>query len=154
MSIRRKTIKLVMATALGGLMSISAMACPGGHEGRLAKALNLTDAQVTQLKSMHQSNKPDKQQQKASMKAMHEKKQALLTNYSEAQAQAIAEEMAAMHKARVLAKLQHQQALYAMLDDDQKKKFTAMMAKHPKKNKEHANRDRMNDDDSDDDQDD
>ncbi|MFT5593076.1 MAG: Spy/CpxP family protein refolding chaperone [Oceanicoccus sp.] len=154
MSIRRKTIKLVMVTALSGLLSMTVMACPSGHEGRLAKALDLTEAQVTQLKGMRQSNKPDKQQQKANMKAIHAKKQALLTNYSEAQAEAIAEEIAAMHKSRVLAKLQHQQALYAMLDDQQKKKFTAMLAKHAKKNKKHVQRDRMNDDDDEADQDD
>jgi Spy/CpxP family protein refolding chaperone len=154
MNTSRNTIKFVVAAVLGGLLSLSVMAFPGHHDGRLAKALDLTDAQITQLKSMRKNHKANRKQTKDAMKALNEKTQALMSNYSDAQAQVIAEESAAMHKARVLTKLQHQQALYAMLDDDQKKKFLEIMAKHPKKNRKHKHSDRMDDDQGEDNQDD
>jgi protein CpxP len=136
--------KLLMAAVLGCVVSFAAVACPGGHahdgkggNSRLVKTLDLTDAQVTQLKSLRESHKSERKQNKAAMKAIHEQKQALLANYSDEKAQAIANELAAMHKERVLTKLQHQQALYAMLDDEQKEKFKEVLAKHPKPNRKH-----------------
>ena len=155
MKTSRKSIKLLMAALLGGVVSFAAMACPDmhAHEGkggdkRLVKALELTDAQVTQLKSLRDSHKDERKQNKAAMKSIHEQKQALLTNYSDEKAQTIANELADMHKERVLAKLQHQQALYAMLNDEQKVKFEEILAKHSKPNRKHKahNSEHNNDD--------
>ena len=142
MKARRKSIKLIMAAVLGSVVSIAAIACPSWHEGkggdrRLVQELELSDAQVTQLKSMRESHKDQRKQNKETMKAIQEQKQALLTNYSDEKAQALASELAAIHKERMLAKLQHQQALYAILDDTQKEKFKSMLAKHPKPNRKH-----------------
>lgn len=144
MKTSRNSIKLLMAALLGGVVSFAAMACPDAHDNhekggdrRLVKALELTDAQVTQLKTLRESHKAERKQNKAAMKTIHEQKKALLTNYSDEKAQAIASELAAMHKERVLTKLQHQQALYAMLDDEQKVKFEEILAKHSKPNRKH-----------------
>ena len=144
MKTSRKSINLLMAAVLGSVVSLAAVACPDvhAHEGkggdkRLVKALELTDAQVEKLKSLRDSHKDERKQNKAAMKAIHEQKQALLTNYSDEKAQAIANELAAMHKERVLAKLQHQHVIYAMLDDEQKEKFKEILAKHPKPNRKY-----------------
>jgi Spy/CpxP family protein refolding chaperone len=148
MNITTKSFKFTLAAIMGSLISFGAMAGPGHNEGRLAKALDLTDAQVTQLKSMREANKATRKQGHEAMKALMEKKQALLTNYDAQAANTIATEEAAMHKARVLKKLEHQQAIYAILDDEQKKKFAEMLAKPPKgkDKRKHKDGDRKCDD--------
>jgi protein CpxP len=132
MNMSTKTIKYILAALIGSLLSLGVMASPDHHEGRLIKALDLTDAQVTQLKALRKGNKEQRQQGREAMKALMQKKQALLSNYDQATANAIADEEASMHKARVLKKLAHQQVIYAMLDDDQKQRFFELLAKHPK----------------------
>lgn len=117
---------------MGGLLSFGAMAEPDHNPKRFYKALDLTDAQITQIKSLREDNKETRKQNREAMKALMEKKQALLANYDEAKATAIAEEEAAMHKARVLKQLGHQQAIYAILNDEQKEKFAKMLAKKDK----------------------
>lgn len=132
MNIIKQSIKLTLAAALGSLISLAVMAGPGHYEGRLIKALDLTDAQETQLKTLRDSHKADRQKNRDAMKAIQQKKQALLNNYSEQEAENIAQEAAAIFKANMLIRLEHHQALYSMLDDEQKQKFAKILAKHGK----------------------
>ena len=149
MNTSAKTVKYILVSLMAGLLSFAALASPEHHERRLIKALDLTQDQVTQLKALRAGHKEQRQQGREAMKAIKEKKQALLINYDQTQADAIAEEIATMHKARVLKKLAHQHAIYTILNDDQKQKFVKLMAKHSQDNHKKRKMKKMHDQEDD-----
>lgn len=128
-----KPIQWLAASILVASVSVSAFAFGGGHhEGRLAKALDLTEAQEKQIQSIREANKADRKLTRENFQALMQKKQALMENYSATGALAIAEEESALHKARILKMLEQQQAVYALLNDQQKVKYKEMMQHGPK----------------------
>lgn len=124
-----KITKYLGLMVITSCLSITAFAMGGAHKGHLVKALDLSDAQQEQLKVIHETNKQNRKQGREAFLALQAKKQALLDDYDETQAQAIADEEAQMHKEKVLKHLDRQQAIYAILTDEQKEKFKSMLSK-------------------------
>lgn len=128
-----KPIQWLAVTIVAATVSVSAFAFGGEHhENRLVKALDLTEAQVTQIQSIREANKADRKLGRENFQALMQKKQALMDNYSASGALEIAEEESTLHKARILKMLEQQQAIYAILDDSQKTKYKALMQRGPK----------------------
>ena len=111
----------------GILLSLSAgaMAGPGMY-----KQLDLTDEQKEVLKEQRSDKKQHKQAFKKQMQAIQKSKMALLENYSEQQANKVADQIAELAKQKALSRMAHQQAVYKILNDEQKEKFKEIQAKH------------------------
>lgn len=134
-----KPIQWLAASILVASVSVSALAFGGHHGGRLDKALDLTDAQMTQIHSIREANKADHKLTRENFQSLMQKKQALMDNYSASGALEIAEEESALHKSRILKMLEQQQAIYAVLDDSQKAKYKELMQHGPKQRMEKKN---------------
>lgn len=104
-------------------LSMGVMAKP-----EMFKQLDLSDDQKQQLKDMRGDKKQKHKAFKASMKSIKQKSIALLDNYSESEAQKIADEMAEMVKQKTLTRLAHHQAIYAILTDKQKQKYKTLLS--------------------------
>ena len=70
---------------------------------------------------------------KEKRKALKQKRSLLADNYSEDMANEIAEEAGELAKSATLLRIQHQQDMLAILNDEQKEKFKKMMERKAKK---------------------
>lgn len=107
----------------------------GGHSGggKWMKKLNLSEEQTVQLKELKSDQRL---QMKASMterQNMKEKGLALLDQYSESAAVALADEAAQLARKTTLARLQYMQKTYTILNEEQKQKYKKMMAQEHSK---------------------
>ncbi len=103
----------------------------GGHSGsgKWMKKLNLSEEQIVQLKELKSGQRLQMKESVADRKAMKEKGLALLDQYSEPAAIALADEAAQLARKSTLARLQHMQKIYTILNTEQKQKFKKIMAK-------------------------
>ena len=120
----QKLAKLVLVFSLLGL-SVSSYAKPDFY-----KKLDLTDEQKQVFKESRADKKKNREEMKSAMQAIKKRSLALMDNYSESEAQAIANDMANLAKEKTLSRLAHQQKIYNILDDSQKQTYKKMMAKH------------------------
>lgn len=134
----KKIISIISLTAI--MIAVPAMACD--KDGRLAKVLNLSEAQISQLQSIQGDRKDQREQHKQHKEAYQQQKKALMTDYSTEKAQALAQTMADEMAEGMLQRLEKQHAIYAMLDDEQKAKFLELEARprkgrHDKQDDDH-----------------
>jgi len=120
--------KIILTSALAIAISVPVLAC--GGPGKLFSELDLTSDQMTQLKELRQEKRAEREAFKSEHKAFKERRQSLLNNYSEAEAETIASEIGDKAKARTLSKIQHMQKIMAILTPEQQEKFKALMVEH------------------------
>ena len=135
----KKIISIISLTAI--IIAAPVMACD--KDGRLAKALNLSEAQISQLQSIQGNRKDQREQHKQHKDAYQQQKKALMTDYSSEKAQALAQSMADDMAKAMLQRLEKQQAIYAILDDEQKAKFLELdprprKGRHDKQGDDHG----------------
>jgi Spy/CpxP family protein refolding chaperone len=133
---KRKTIAtLVGAAVLTLSMSATAMAC--GGPGKALRDLDLTSDQKDQVKELMTSKRDEKKAFKQKRKALKEKRSALADSYTEELALEVATEAGELEKESMLLRIQHQQSILAILNDEQKDQFKKKMEE-----KEHKGKDR------------
>ena len=111
----------------------------GGFGGRFAKDLNLTDAQKTQVKSIHEKYKPQFEAIRTQFKSQAESIKALRAKGDTAGARAAREKFRTEVGQRSLAIRQREQAeIRNILTADQRTKFDAAQAARKKWMDEHA----------------
>lgn len=120
-------------------LSIGVMAKPDMY-----KQLDLSDEQKQQIKETRTDKKQQHKAFKSSMKLVKQKSLALLDNYSESEAEEVAQEMADIIKQKTLSRLAHHQAVYAILTSEQKQKYKTLLSErkmfHGFKHKHGSNR--------------
>ena len=119
-----------LSTALLLSLAVTAGAQAGDRMDKMADALNLSEEQVTQFKALHQGKRDAMKEHKSERKMMKQNFVDLLDNYSEQQAQALADQAADMARKQSLARFQQAHKIYSMLDDEQKIKFKKIMSEH------------------------
>lgn len=128
--------KTLIVSVLAAVLAVPALAC-GGH-GKMMSKLDLTSEQKTQMKEFRQAKKEQMKVHKEQRKALRLRKQALLDNYSDAEAEAIAKDMAEMVQAKVLNRMKSTQTIMAILTPEQKEKFKEMMKKRAERKGHHG----------------
>ena len=123
MKILKQLSKYLTASVVLLSLSMGVMAKPG-----IYKELDLTSDQKQQLKEMRSDKKQQHKAFKASMKSIKQKSLTLLDNYSESEAEKVAQEMADIIKQKTLSRLAHYQAVYAILTDEQKVKYKKLLS--------------------------
>jgi Spy/CpxP family protein refolding chaperone len=111
-------------------LAVTAGAQAGGRMDKMADALDLTQEQTVQFKALHQEKRDAMNDHKSERKLMKQGFVDLLDNYSEQQAQSLADQAAEMARKHSLARFQQSHKIYSMLDDEQKITFKKMMMKH------------------------
>ncbi len=119
-----------LSTVLLLSLVVTAGVQAGGRMDKMAEALNLTQEQVTQFKALHQGKRDAMKDQKSERKMMKKSFVDLLDNYSDKQAQALADQAAEMARTQSLARFKQSYKIYSMLDDEQKITFKKIMIKH------------------------
>ena len=130
MLIQRITTVLVMCS----IMAVGAQAGSGNnsHSGgvdKLAKKLNLSTEQTAQIKALKSEKRSQKKNAMTDRRAIKDKGVALLGNYSSDAANSLANEAGEMARITTLARLEHMQSIYNILNVQQKQKFKAMLKK-------------------------
>lgn len=119
----KPVVKYLSASFLLLSLSMGVMAKP-----EIYKQLDLNSDQKQQLKEMRGDKKQQYKAFKASMKSIKQKSLALLDNYSESEANKIAKEMATIVEQKTLARLAHHNAVYVILNDEQKQKYKKLLS--------------------------
>ena len=144
----KKMFAVLAVVALSGTMAIAAVDDGGGkawghgHRGRamaahLAKKLNLTDAQIEQWKSIHQSFRTDNQAFLQSVRQTHQDLRAARQAGDEAKVaelKAVAQSQRAQMKQ--LREAQHEKFL-SILTPDQRAQFDALKAERQARRQQH-----------------
>ncbi|EAT10974.1 hypothetical protein HF888_13210 [Bermanella marisrubri] len=134
----KKQLTIILMVGSLILVGLNAHAHPKGPKA-LIDALNLTAEQQQEFERLHAESKPNKKFIHEQRKALHEKRNSLLENYSEEKAQELAEEIAQQAKNRALQRFSHMHQVMLILDDEQKATFLQLMDK--KKKGKHSHRD-------------
>lgn len=121
---------LIIASLLTFAAASGAMAHGGKH---MLKELDLTDAQKELVKEQRESRKAEKENFREQMKAIKASKQALIQDYSDEKANALADEIAANVRQKVLNKIEMHKAIYEILDDQQKEKYLSLLSEKGEK---------------------
>lgn len=108
----------------------------GGHHrgmGMAFRGLDLTDEQKAKVKELHSASRESLKPVMESLKANHEKMQALTANgaFDEAQVTALANEQASLSAKLIVEKQRVKSQMFSILTDEQKAKFAEMKAKRP-----------------------
>lgn len=127
--------KIILTSAMALAISVPVLAC--GGPGKIFSELDLTDDQVAQLKEYRQEKREIRKANKAERAQMKERKQALLANYSDSEAEAFASDVAEKAKQRTLARLKGMQKVMEILTPEQQLEFKKLMAEH---SEEHGHR--------------
>ena len=115
---------LLVATFVG-----VGVAQPGrGHDhgmGFMATALDLTDAQVAQIKQIHSAGREEFKQSRTQMKSLHQQLHAVVTaeTFDEAKAQSVIAQIQQLESARMLQHAREMNETYKVLNPQQKAKF-------------------------------
>lgn len=118
---------LLVATMVG-----TATAQAPGKGGRdmdfMATALDLTDAQVAQIKQIRGDQRAKMQAQHAQMKSIHEQLQALITadTFDEGKVQAVIAQQQQLQATQMLEHAREMNAIYKVLNPQQKAKAVKM----------------------------
>ncbi len=130
---KHKLTVVTMAATLMATLLIGATSAWAGPKHML-KELDLTVEQKAQVKELRQQQKAQRESLKESLqdkhKALHERRRALLQNYSEAEANAIADEVAALARQKATLRMAGEKALFEILSDEQRAKYLSMMEQH------------------------
>ena len=116
---------LAIATMVGSVAAQQASAKPHDHGLTfMATALDLTDAQVAQIKQIRTANKPDMQANHAQMKALHEQLHTLVTSdtFDEAKVQSVIAQVQQLQASEMLNHARTMNAIYKVLNPQQKAK--------------------------------
>lgn len=126
--------RIATVVAMCTVMAVGAQAGSGNnsHTGgvdKLAKKLNLSTEQAEQIKALKGEKRSQKKSTMTDRRAIQNKGIVLLDNYSSDAANSLANEAAEMARASTLARLEHMQNIYNILNAQQKQKFKAMLEK-------------------------
>jgi len=93
--------------------------------GFMATALDLTDAQVAQIKQIHSAGREEFKQSHTQMKSLHEQLHAVVTadSFDEAKAQSVIAQIQQLESARMLQHAREMNETYKVLNPQQKAKF-------------------------------
>lgn len=133
--------KLMLTSALTLAISVPAFAC--GGPGKIFSELDLTSEQISQLKELRQEKRDHRKANKAERMVFKERRQALMENYSDEEAEAFATEVAQKVKAKTLAKLTNMQKMMAVLTPEQQAEFKRLMAEHSEDHENHGRKGRQ-----------
>jgi len=125
-----KTVLAASAFALATTVGVaSAQEAPPMHRGDhhmefMATALDLTDAQVAQIKQIQSEHKASGQADHQQVRALHQQLHALVTsdNFDEAKASALIAQIQQAESARMLEHAKEMNAIYKVLTPQQKAK--------------------------------
>lgn len=120
----------------------------GGHElAFFTKALDLTDAQQTQIKQLISAEKPTLKPLMTQEGQFHQQMMQLATGgaFDEAKAQAIATQEAQIHTQLEVEHAKLISQAYQLLTADQKTKFAQMQAQHQQRMAQHMQREQSGD---------
>lgn len=120
------TLALLVAMLLGTSIAQQPSTAPNHDHGLnfMATALDLTDAQVAQIKQIRSSQKSDMQANRTQMKGLHQQLQALITsdNFDEGKVQAVIAQVQQVQASEMLAHAREMNAIYKILTPQQKTK--------------------------------
>jgi Spy/CpxP family protein refolding chaperone len=96
----------------------------------MATALDLTDAQVAQIKQIHSNGREQMQESRAQVKSLHQQLHGIVTsdNFDEAKAQSVIAQLQQLESARMLEHAREMNATYKVLNPQQKEKFEKLFA--------------------------
>lgn len=120
------TSALLVATMIGTAVAQDAPPKHGDHHmAFMATALDLTDAQVTQIKQIHSAGREQMQPSHAQLKTLHQQLHALVTSdtFDEAKAQSLIAQIQQVQSAQMLEHAREMNATYKVLNPQQKAKF-------------------------------
>lgn len=105
------------------------------HMAFMATALDLTDAQVAQIKQIHSAGREQMHQSHQQLKALHQQLHALVAsdNFDEAKAQTLISQIQQIQSTQMLEHAREMNATYKVLNPQQKAKFeklSAQMGRH------------------------
>ena len=116
---------LAIATLVGGAVAQDAPAKPHDHGLQfMATALDLTDAQVAQIKQIRTANKADFEANHQQMKSLHDQLRAVITadTFDEAKAQSLINQVQQLQASQMLEHARQMNAIYKVLNPTQKAK--------------------------------
>ncbi len=124
-----KSLVTVSALALATMVGVATAQQPPKQRGDhhiefMATALDLTDAQVAQIKQIQSERKASAQADHQQMKSLHEQLHALVVsdNFDEAKASALIAQIQQQEGARMLEHAKEMNAIYKVLTPQQKAK--------------------------------
>jgi len=135
---RKSIVSVVAASVLTLSLVATAVACGGAGKG--LKSLDLSDDQRDQVSALMEKKNAEKKSLKEKRKALKKQHHELRDNYSESLAMEVATQAGELEKLKSLARIQHQQGIMAILTDEQKVKFKALMEKRGKHKEKHGDR--------------
>jgi periplasmic protein CpxP/Spy len=96
----------------------------------MATALDLTDAQVAQIKDIHSAGREQMKQSHTQIRTLHQQLHAIVTAdaFDEAKAQALIAQIQQIESARMLEHAREMNATYKVLNAQQKAKFEKLFA--------------------------
>ncbi len=109
-----------------------------GHQLRFLRGLDLTEAQKDKIFELKHAQVPKMREH---MKARHQLKRELMQlsdQYSEDKARAIADQLAAIERDSILARVQHHQQVLNLLTPEQRKQVAENKAKFKKHHEPHG----------------
>ncbi len=116
---------LALATMVGTATAQESPKPRGDHQLQfMATALDLTDAQVSQIKQIRSERKAGSQADRQQMKSLHQQLHALVTsdNFDEAKAGALIAQIQQQESSRMLEQAKEMNAIYKVLTPQQKTK--------------------------------
>ena len=106
---------------------------PGGFHPRMLEQLNLSEAQATEIRALHEQARTASEQYFEQMKTVHEQLKALsqAATFNEEQARALLAEKAKVSTELELIRLRTDSAIYNKLTAEQKASLTQLEQEHP-----------------------
>jgi Spy/CpxP family protein refolding chaperone len=106
---------------------------PGGFHPRMLEQLNLSEAQATEIRALHEQARTASEQYFEQMKSVHEQLKALsqAATFNEEQARALLAEKAKVSTELELIRLRTDSAIYNKLTAEQKASLTQFEQEHP-----------------------
>ncbi len=112
--------------AAGAMAQSEAAQAPPKHDhiAYLQTVLDLSDAQVAQIRQIHAANRSEAQSNRSQMKALHEQLRTLITsdNFDEAKAQSVISQINQLQGSEMLEHAKTMNAVYKVLNPQQKEK--------------------------------
>lgn len=116
---------LLVALSMGTAVAQEGPGRGNHHMAFMATALDLTDAQVAQIKQIHSAGREQMKQSHQQLRALHQQLHALVTsdNFDEAKAQTLISQIQQIQSTQMLEHAREMNATYKVLNPQQKAKF-------------------------------
>lgn len=118
-------------------LSISSLGVACGAPGKLVKSLGLDSDQQERVATLFEQHKTARTALKEKRKILKKQYHELAINYTEAMANQVALQTGELAKERAYSKIQYQQQMLGILNDDQKTKYLKLIQKRGMKQGRH-----------------